>query len=108
MSVRSKGATKAAIGILGFAIISAIVYFIRIKGYMPTSLAMIPLAVPGAYSLMGVLEIITGVPFLEIAQKWDNLAGWQRGILGLLIVLVAIFVMITAMVLLGTLLWGAA
>ncbi len=44
---------------------------------------VIPLAVPGAYALMGLLEIITGTPFRKISGKWDSLAGWQRGLLGI-------------------------
>ncbi len=43
---------------------------------------IIPLAVPGAFTLMGLLEIITGISFKEMSGKWDNLKGWQRGILG--------------------------
>ncbi len=31
---------------------------------------------------MGLLEIITGISFKEMSGKWDNLKGWQRGILG--------------------------
>jgi hypothetical protein len=35
----------------------------------------------------------------DVAQRWDELAGWQRGVLGLLIVVVALFVFMGAMIL---------
>ncbi len=63
--------------------------------------AMIPLALPGAWALMGLLEVVTGVPFTQVAQKWDELAGWQRGVLGVLVVIVAFVVMGALMIAFG-------
>ena len=31
-------------------------------------------------------EFITGTKFYELSRKWDDIKGWQRGILGTLIV----------------------
>jgi hypothetical protein len=40
--------------------------------------------------LMGVLlELVSGVSFWELSRKWDALQGWQRGVLGLLVVAAA-------------------
>lgn len=33
--------------------------------------------------LMHLLELITGVPFTELSNRWDALKGWQRGVIGL-------------------------
>jgi hypothetical protein len=32
--------------------------------------------------LMHLLELITGVPFTELSNRWDGLKGWQRGVIG--------------------------
>ena len=40
-----------------------------------------------AYSCIGLAEIVTGRPFNRLAAAWMELAGWQRGVLGILIVL---------------------
>lgn len=60
---------------------------------------IILLAIPGAFALMGFLEIVAGVPFREIAGKWDSLAGWQRGVLGTVIVMLAFIVIFSGIVL---------
>ena len=99
-STRSRGATKLLIGSLGMVVVWLLVHFVRSKGFVPSSLvAMIPLAIPGVYALIGLLEIIAGVPFIEIAATWESLAGWQRGLLGLFIVVCAFAAAIAAMVL---------
>ncbi len=33
-------------------------------------------------------EVVTGVPVPQLSARWDALAGWQRGLLGTVIVLV--------------------
>ncbi len=32
--------------------------------------------------LMHLLELIAGVPFTELSNRWDDLNGWQRGVIG--------------------------
>jgi hypothetical protein len=54
-------------------------------------------AIPGGYALSGLLEVITGVSFMEFARRWDELAGWQRGVFGTAIVLGALASIICAM-----------
>lgn len=98
-SIRKEGLIKLILGSAGMALIFGIVYFIRLQGFAPTSLAMIPLALPGAYGLSGLLELVAGVPFTGIAEKWDDLAGWQRGVLGTLAVILAFVLLIFGMVL---------
>ena len=62
--------------------------------------------IPGAFALVGLLQLVSGVPFSELSTRWDSLAGWQRGFLGVAIVvgsLVPIFgiVFLVARVLYG-------
>ena len=45
--------------------------------------------IPGAFFLVGLIEVVSGVPFSELAARWDDLHGWQRGVLGTLIVLLS-------------------
>ncbi len=102
MSIRSGAAIKLGLGVLGAVVVGAALHYVRTLGYAPTSLAMIPLAIPGAFALIGLLELVTGVPFQHTAQKWDELAGWQRGILGLVVVVIAFIVMGGVMILVGS------
>ena len=101
MSIRMAGAKKIALGGVGACLAWGLVALIRSQGYTPTGFAMIPLALPGAWALTGLLEVVTGVEFGRIAQKWDELAGWQRGVLGLLVVALAFAVLMGAMILFG-------
>ena len=41
---------------------------------------------PLAIALIGSVELITGAPFTRLADSWMRLRGWQRGVLGTLIV----------------------
>ena len=43
--------------------------------------------------LVTIMEVVAGVPFLQIASRWNALKGWQRGMLGLLAVLAMMLVM---------------
>lgn len=45
--------------------------------------------VPVVPMLVGTTQLVTGHFVGDLARAWDSLAGWQRGILGLLIVIVA-------------------
>jgi len=36
--------------------------------------------------LIGLAELASGRAFGELARDWDELAGWQRGVLGVAIV----------------------
>ena len=53
---------------------------------------LILLMTPGGFSLAGLIQFISGVPFNELSDKWNALAGWQRGVYGILIFFVALAV----------------
>ena len=40
-----------------------------------------------------------GVPILDVSSAWHALAGWQRGILGLVVVVLAFVLMMAGVVL---------
>ena len=87
-SVRRKGLVRFVISFAGFAImLSVAVFVLPYFHHELTPPGMIPFALPGAYALAGLVEIVTGISFFELARRWDELKGWQRGILGTVIAL---------------------
>ena len=58
----------------GASICAAVIILIYSEDSRIIKQLLIPLAVPGAFALMGLLEVITGVPFKEISGKWDRIA----------------------------------
>lgn len=46
---------------------------------------LIAMAAPGGFAAAGLLQWITGTPFSEMSDKWNALAGWQRGVYGTLV-----------------------
>jgi hypothetical protein len=45
--------------------------------------------------LVGLVELVSGRHFDELSRRWDELRGWQRGLLGLVIVGLATVVIVT-------------
>lgn len=89
MSVRRKGLFRFLGGLAVFAIgLSIPMFVLPYFDHQLTPYGMIPFALPGAYALAGLIELVTGVSFVEFARRWDELQGWQRGIFGTFIVLV--------------------
>ena len=89
-SIRRKGLLRLAIGLGVFAIgLTIPMYVLPYFHHQLTPTGMIPFALPGAYALSGIIELVTGVSFFEFVRRWDELKGWQRGIFGTFIVLVA-------------------
>jgi len=46
--------------------------------------------VPGAVGLVGLIELLSGYPFYQVARRWDAMHGLARFVLGL--ALIAAFV----------------
>jgi len=53
-------------------------------------ITLLILAAPGAFGLAGLIQLVTGVPFSQISDFWDNLKGWQRGVIGLFVVILSL------------------
>ena len=94
-SVRRKGLFRFVIGLAVFTVCLIVpLFLLPYLGHQLTPPGMIPFALPGAYALSGLIEFITGISFWEFARRWDELKGWQRGVFGTFIVLVAGFMII--------------
>ena len=96
-NIRLMGLLKFLAGSLVFA---AIVNYFRGHG-LPTGspFKIIGPAIPGAFALVGLVEMTVGTPISEVSSSWDALAGWQRGILGVLVVVLAFVLMMAGVVL---------
>ena len=96
MNTRQKGALKLALGTPVFGAILFWVYTSNPKGghmtYEPTLMAL-----PGAYAVVGLVECTTGIPFSRFNDLWMALKGWQRGVLGIAVVIL-VFVALFAFV----------
>jgi hypothetical protein len=64
-------------------------------------LAFHAMFVPGGLAIAGLVQLVSGVRFSELSQRWDSLQGWQRGVFGTLLVLLCITAMLGALVLYG-------
>ena len=96
---RKAALKKVTLGILGCLLMAGIYVAIAFAGYMPRNpFMLIPAAIPFVYVCMGSIEWITGRPYQQLADAWMALRGWQRGVIGTLIVLVGGFIIIVVMV----------
>ena len=57
---------------------------------------MIVLGAPIAWRLVGLLEVLMNRPFSEMEFWWNALKGWQRGLIGLFVVVVTFGLMALA------------
>lgn len=88
--IRRKGLLRFVLSAAVFALGVGYVLFIGPHSHEEWDMGdLLIFAVPGGYALVGLIEMITGVPFSNLARKWDDLKGWQRGVLGTLIVIFA-------------------
>jgi hypothetical protein len=51
------------------------------------------------FALVGLVEVVSGAPVSKVASAWDASAGWQRGVLGILVVALAFILMMIGVVL---------
>ena len=95
---RKRALKKLILGILGCVLMAGIYVAIAFAGYMPGNpFMLIPAAFPFVYVCIGIIELLTGRPFQQLADSWMALKGWQRGVIGTLIVLVGGFVIVVVM-----------
>jgi hypothetical protein len=76
--------TGLAVFMTGLAIAGFVIPYLGIR---LTPLGLLPFALPGAYALAGVLEIMTGLSFADLGDRWNRLKGWERGVYGTISVL---------------------
>ena len=90
MSVRTRG----LLSFLGFgAAFAVIVFWYAFPEHYPFDYhpvgpgAAILIGAPGAFSAVGLIELLSGQPFYKLEEIWQNLKWWQRGIGGTLFVI---------------------
>jgi len=82
---------KLLLGLLGSTAVVAIYLALGFAGFAPKSpFGLIPAAFPFVYFCIGFVEVVTHRPFNQLAHAWMELKGWQRGVIGTFIVVVAI------------------
>ncbi|SRR6266516_3682427 len=87
---RRRALKKLVLGFVGFLLMAGLFVGISFAGYMPANpFMLIPAGIPFVYFCIGSVELITGRPFQQLADSWMALKGWQRGVIGTLIVLLA-------------------
>jgi hypothetical protein len=94
MNTRVKGLIKLLIGAPLFGLIISWLVKQHGKGREPFIEATL-MAAPGAFGLIGLIELATGTPFSKFSESWNRLQGWQRGVLGV-VVCSATFLVLTA------------
>ncbi|OYU44978.1 MAG: hypothetical protein CFE44_10000 [Burkholderiales bacterium PBB4] len=59
------------------------------------------MGLPGAFALAGLIELVTGSEFQKLSGAWDGLKSWQRGIFGIVVVLLSFSLMMSCVVIFG-------
>lgn len=87
---RRNGLLKFAAGVAGSAALlwAAMRLVPHIRG-RAVFFGLIILAMPAAYGLIGLIEAVSGIPFMRLSDAWDGLKGWQRGVIGFIVVCIA-------------------
>jgi hypothetical protein len=92
---RKQAWNKFWLGLIGSVALVGIFVGPAFGGVMPGNPFMfIPVAIPFVYLCIGFIELLSGRPFQQLADAWMELRGWQRGVIGTIIVFVAGFIMI--------------
>ena len=99
---RRRAFKKMGLGFLGCLLMVGFFVGLSFAGYMPGPFTLIPAGIPFVYFCIGFLELVTGKPFQHFAESWMALKGWQRGIIGTLIVLLAGVLIILGLALIFT------
>ena len=105
-SVRAAGLKKITIGIAGALLFGLFVFAVYASGYRLVGIGWFVLAIPPAWALVGVLEIMTGVPYNQLSQKWDELSAGRRRLLTFAAVVAAFALMIGGSILVVVVLIG--
>jgi hypothetical protein len=89
LEFRRRAWKKVLLGSCGFILLCALLAGISALGYMPRGpFGLIPPAIPFVYFCVGFIELVSGRPYQLLADAWMSLKGWQRGVIGVLIVVV--------------------
>jgi hypothetical protein len=84
--IRKRGLKLLAIGSGLFGLVVALLFWLSAPAHS-IHLPLLGASLPLALALIGGVELIAGAPFQRLAESWMRLRGWQRGVIGTLIVL---------------------
>ena len=101
LSVRKKGLFKLLAGSLAGIAAGYLLHYMETSGMHINMFYLAAIAAPAAWGLGGLLELIMNRPFSEMEVWWGSLKGWQRGVLGLFVVILSIALMISAVAIAG-------
>ena len=89
--IRRRAWIKVGIGTVGLVLMLSLFFLIGAAvDYAPVNpFKMIPLCIPFVYLCVGLIEVVSNKPYRHLAAEWMNLKGWQRGIIGTIIVIAA-------------------
>ena len=96
LSTRQKGILKLLIGSLAGIAAGYILHILEESGTTINMFYLAAIAAPAAWGLGGLLEFILNRPFSEMETWWNSLKGWQRGILGIIVVILFFALMISS------------
>jgi hypothetical protein len=91
-----RGSRTRALKIIGVGLVIAAVWIAIILVLDDHGRQMMGpgLGLPLVPLLVGLTELVSGRHFDDLAKSWDDLRGWQRGLLGTVIVAIAIVVFV--------------
>ena len=96
LNVRVSGLLKLSVGAAGFALVLWLILRFGVDpefgGVRNRGGLAIAAALPGAYALAGMIEILTGVPFTRLSGYWDAMKVWQKATIGILTTIMAVAV----------------
>jgi hypothetical protein len=93
--IRRRGCKRLLIAGSLFAVIVLLLIWLGARA-QSVHLPLLSLSLPFACAVIGSIEWITGAPYQRVADSWVRLRGWQRGILGTIIVLAALAMILCA------------
>jgi hypothetical protein len=93
VQIRKRGLMMFVIGGIIFAGILYLMYWLSAHNHQ-FSVELIGAGVPFAVSCIGLIELVSGAPYYRLAQAWMGLRGWQRGVLGTLIVVASLVIIL--------------
>lgn len=78
-----------AVGVASVALWALVLAQLRDVSVRWLRVCAIPLALGQLVGVVGLAKLVLGRTFGELAEAWDHMAGWQRGLVGTFVVALA-------------------
>jgi hypothetical protein len=98
---QASGKRKLLIAIPGCAL-ATVLLFLNVAPGITRFFAV----VMGAYALVGLVEVLMGESLLSAGKRWDQLAGWKKFAISLVVIIAAIVIFIGVMPLVAKVIYG--